>query len=108
MRESSDEPELTMVDALATLKEAGYSADFRAEGGMLVCGSCTHPVDPAEVEIERVFRFEGESDPDDEAAVFGLHCADCDVRGIYVVGYGPSMSADDADVLPHLVKRPSN
>jgi len=100
--------ELNMVDALATLAADGYSADFRAEDGLLVCGSCSHPVNPAEVEIERVFRFEGESDPDDEAAVFGLHCADCDVRRVYVVAYGPSMSSEDAAVLPFLVKRPSN
>jgi hypothetical protein len=101
-------PEETLVDALATLRAEGYRADFHAEHGRLVCGGCSHALDPALVEIERVFRFEGASDPDDEAAVFGLRCGDCDLRGVYVVAYGPSMGADDAEVLPHLVKRPSN
>ena len=97
--------ELTMIDALSSLRAAGYDVDFHAESGRLVCGSCSHAIDPADIEVERVFRFEGESDPDDEAALFGLRCDHCDLRGVYVVAYGPSISDEDAAVLPALVKR---
>ncbi len=51
-----------------------------------------------------MYRFEGQSDPDDQAAVFALTCH-CGCRGIYVIAYGPSMSGADADVVSHLSRR---
>ncbi|MGC1513560.1 MAG: hypothetical protein WA797_11660 [Acidimicrobiales bacterium] len=43
-----------------------------------------------------MFRFEGDSDPGDEAIVLGIECPACNRRGIIVSAYGP-----DAD--PHLL-----
>ena len=63
-------------------------------------------MDPGTVIVDAAYRFEGESDPDDEAAVFGLTCVECNVKGIYVVAYGPSMGADDAAVVARLASAP--
>ena len=100
------EPEITMIDAIARLRADGFTHDFSAHDGRLRCGSCGAELDPADVEVVVSYRFEGESDPDDEAAVFGVRCVDCDVTGVYVVAYGPSMSADDALVVSKLAGRP--
>jgi hypothetical protein len=100
-----DDTEITVSEAIARLRSDGFDHDFSAEDGRLRCGSCHALVDPASVDVEAAFRFEGESDPDDEAAVFGLRCGECDVRGVYVVAYGPSMSADDAAVVAALARR---
>ena len=58
------------------------------------------------MEVLTSYRFEGESDPDDEAAVFGVRCGHCDTKGVYIVAYGPSMGADDALVVSQLAGRP--
>jgi hypothetical protein len=42
------------------------------------------------------------SDPDDEAAVFGLECTQCGTRGVLVVPFGPSASAEEANVVTRL------
>jgi len=81
------EPEITMIDAIARLRADGFTHDFSAHDGRLRCGSCGAELDPADVEVVVSYRFEGESDPDDEAAVFGVRCVDCDVTGVYVVAY---------------------
>jgi hypothetical protein len=98
-------PELSLSAVVDDLTEQGWTAEFAAADGMLVCGPCGNRVHPRDVQIDRVYRFEGSSDPDDEAVVFALTCGDCGARGQYVVGYGPSMSGADADVVSHLSRR---
>jgi hypothetical protein len=102
----ADDSEITVTEAISRLRGEGYVEDFSADGGVLVCGSCRCSMEPGSVTVEVVYRFEGESDPDDEAAVFGLSCAECNAKGIYVVAYGPSMSADDAAVVARLASVP--
>jgi hypothetical protein len=102
----ADDPEVTVTEAIARLRRDGYDQDFSADGGALVCGSCRCSMEPGSVIVEAAYRFEGESDPDDEAAVFGLSCVECHAKGIYVVAYGPSMSADDAAVVARLASVP--
>ena len=91
----------TVLEAVQLLEREGYSANTTVhEDGTLMCGACreTHPVDGALV--DQVFRFEGMSDPDDEAIVLGMRCPACGVRGVIVSAFGPN--ADPA-VLQHLV-----
>lgn len=99
--------ELSLSATVDDLSAAGWSVDFRARNGMLDCGPCGHQVSPEDIRIDRVLRFEGASDPDDQAAVFALTCVECGVKGLYVVAYGPSMSGADADVVSRLSRRPT-
>ena len=73
------------------------------EGDLIRCASCggLHP--PGEVEIERITRIEGASDPGDESIVFGLSCARCGTRGVLVSAYGPSASGEEAMVVTTLL-----
>jgi hypothetical protein len=103
---SDAEPEITVTEAIARLRRDGFVEDFSAHGGALLCGSCRCSMDPGSVTVDVVYRFEGESDPDDEAAVFGLTCVECGAKGVYVVAYGPSMGADDAAVVAKLASAP--
>ncbi|HMR95948.1 MAG TPA: hypothetical protein PKE05_10440 [Microthrixaceae bacterium] len=98
-------PELSLAQTVDDLSARGWDAEFAAvEGGLLTCGLCGDTLSPTEVHIDSVYRFEGQSDPDDQAAVFALTCH-CGCRGIYVIAYGPSMSGADADVVSHLSRR---
>ena len=99
MTTSSEAPE-TVLDAVQLLQREGYTAsiDVRREG-MVHCATCSqsHPV--GEALVDRVFRFEGASDPDDEAIVLAVRCPRCGAKGIIVSGFGPSA---DPRVLTHL------
>lgn len=98
-------PELSLSQTVDDLSSQGWSAEFTAtEDGQLLCGPCGHTISPNDVQIDSVNRFEGASDPDDEAAVFALTCH-CGCKGVYVVAYGPSMSSPDADVVAQLSRR---
>lgn len=98
----------TVVDEIATLRAAGYEADFSVtSGGQLRCATSAHTLQPAAAVIESTARFEGASNPDDQAVVFGLRCRECGVRGVLVTAYGPTASSEEAAVITALASLPT-
>jgi hypothetical protein len=65
--------------------------------------TCGHTHLPSDVVIEGTARFEGASNPDDQAIVFGLRCTACGLRVILVAAYGPTASAAEPAVLTALL-----
>jgi hypothetical protein len=93
----------TVTEALANLAAAGYETNFDpAPGGRLRCGSCGAEHDPATAHVDGIARFEGETDPGDEAIVFALTCSACGNKGTLVSAYGASVDADEAEVVTAL------
>lgn len=92
----------TVSEALNRLSGAGYGDDYRteADGLLAVVAGCLHT--PEGLVIDEVVRFEGASDPDDEAIVFALRCRTHGTRGTYATSYGPNMSAVDAEMVRRL------
>ena len=95
-----------MIEAIAALRARGFDADFSVTAnGTLRCSACGHEHAPEDADIEATYRFEGASDPDDEAVVFGLRCRQCSVAGVLVATYGPMASAEEAAVVTALGHR---
>lgn len=92
----------TLSEALARLAAEGYREEFRAErdGLRALEAGCVHA--PEELVIEETVRFEGTSDPSDEAVLFALRCTAHGTRGTYVVAYGPDTDARDAAMVQRL------
>ncbi len=91
----------TLSQAITRLSAAGYVEHFYAEGRHLVCGGCPRRFDPAGMTVDDIVRFEGASDPDDQAILYGLTSEDGH-RGLYSVAYGPNTSIADTEVLAAL------
>ena len=91
----------TLSEATTRLALAGYDEDYRAQDGRLVCSRCGTSHDPAEMTIDQIVRFEGASDPGDEAIVYALD-AGCGHKGLYVTAYGFEATADDIAVVAAL------
>lgn len=88
----------TLSQAITRLTVAGYVANFRPVGGRLVCGRCATHFDPSGARVDDVVRFEGTSDPDDQAILYAL-AAGCGHCGLYSTAYGVDASRDDVAVL---------
>ncbi len=65
----------TLSTCLAKAKEDGYSEDFRINaGGLSSTGNNSYS--PEEVTVENFYRFEGQSDPDDNSILYILRTSD--------------------------------
>jgi hypothetical protein len=85
----------TVTEAIKGLRERGYTKDFNLKENCIVCHE--DKFDPEDFEIEEVYRFEGNSDPADEAIVYGI-ISKTGVKGVLVNGYGPSADTMSAEM----------
>ncbi len=92
----------TVSQAVDRLTAEGYTDDFMAEPGGLRAVVADVAYRPESLAIEEVLRFEGLTDPADEAIVFALHCERDGIKGTYTVAYGPEMGALDAEMVRRL------
>jgi len=89
----------TVTEAMAYLEDAGYKDEIRLVAGGLECDSAEGVYDASKAEVDYTFRFEGESDPGDEAIVLGINLPDWGVKGVLMSAYGPTVDPDQAEVL---------
>lgn len=75
----------TVSEAILELKKKGFTLDFNLDENCIVCQSNSLQAD--EFEIVEVYRYEGDSDPGDEATVYGIESHD-GLKGVLVTGYG--------------------
>jgi hypothetical protein len=89
----------TVTDALGLLATDGYAAEVQLIDGHLRWRAGDATCTPAEAVVERVYRFEGDSDPGDEMVVLGVRDPKSGTRGALAMAYGP---AADTEVMQHL------
>ena len=89
----------TVTAATRGLKERGYSKDFNLEENCLVCDNNNYH--PEDFEIVEVYRFEGDSDPADEAVVYAVEGKNGE-KGVLVSGYGPSAESVSSEIAKKL------
>lgn len=81
----------TITEAIEQLRKQGYTLDLNLKENQFMVGEQSYTAD--EFEIVDLYRYEGPSDPADEATVYAL-ASKSGLRGILVTGYGAS--ADEA------------
>jgi hypothetical protein len=89
----------TVTAAVNGLKQRGYALDFNLENNWLICNE--HKVNVKDFEIVEVYRFEGNSDPADEAVVYAVEGSKGE-KGVLVNGYGPSSDAMTSEMAKKL------
>lgn len=95
----------TQSATLAALSDAGFTADFRVDGEGISGPPDVHRAPPEQFSVLGEYRFEGMSDPDDEALVMALVHEPTGIRGTIDVAYGPEAGVEEAAVLRRLPPR---
>jgi len=80
----------TLSETINGLKEEGYTFDFNIREDCLVCQQNNATLSPEDFEIDKAYRFEGESNPDDASILYAISSSKFDVKGLLVNGYGIS------------------
>lgn len=84
----------TVSVALEELAEKGFTVDFNIQEGRILNS-------PDDFEIVHVYRYEGESDPGDEATVYGIKSSTGE-KGVFVAGLSAFTDNSAARVLHEL------
>lgn len=95
----------TVSQTLQRLDAAGFVDDLVAVDGGLRSVATHQQFRPTDVVVVEVVRFEGMSDPDDEAIVFALASPDGTPLGTYTAAYGPDANGANAEVITHLSRQ---
>lgn len=81
----------TVSKALQELNEKGFTTDFNLEEDRIINNT-------EDFTIEHIYRYEGESDPGDEATVYGIKSSRGE-RGVFVASPGAYTENSAARVL---------
>ncbi|WP_140487918.1 hypothetical protein [Flavobacterium sp. GSA192] len=77
--------------ALDELNENGFNYDFNQHEDEIL-------KNPNHYEIKHIYRYEGESNPDDEAIVYGIQCK-TGKKGVYVSGFAANSITEAGQIL---------
>ncbi|MFL9829228.1 hypothetical protein ACSV4D_07410 [Flavobacterium sp. ARAG 55.4] len=80
--------------ALDELNENGFNYDFNQHEDVIL-------KNPDNYQIKHIYRYEGESNPDDEAIVFGIQ-SKSGKKGVYVTGFAANSITETAQLLINL------
>lgn len=81
----------SVIKALEELKTMGFTIDFN----LLEEDIQSHP---EHYEILHIYRYEGESNPDDEAIVYGIK-SNAGEKGVFVAGFSANSESEAAKIL---------
>lgn len=80
----------TLSETINALVQLGYTHDFNVHQDSVFCHQSNHFLQPADFQIDKVYRFEGASNPDDQAILYAISAPKSDFKGTLVNGYGIS------------------
>ena len=88
----------TLSQIIPKLRERGYTDDFEYREGSLYSMKTGKSFTPGELVIERFYRFEGDSNPDDMAVLYAISTSQ-GIKGIIIDAYGTYDSNELGDFL---------
>jgi len=92
----------TVSKAIEELRKQGYTTDFNIDESNITCSDGKFGAD--DFEVVDVYRYEGDSDPGDEAAVYAIRSS-TGLKGILVTGYGASADISSEEILEKLGRK---
>lgn len=92
----------TLSQTMNALYQLGYKYDFNVLEECIVCQAENIVLAPEEFQIDKVYRFEGTSDPDYQSVLYAISSKNHGLRGLLVNGYGISYDERASKVIERL------
>ena len=80
----------TLSETINGLVKLGYTHDFNIKNECIVCNRTNITLSPDYFQIDHVYRFEGDSDPEYQSILYAISSSKFDLKGTLVNGYGTS------------------
>ena len=96
----------TLTEVLDHLQREGYTTDFNLKDNCIECHGNMLQIFPDEFSVDKTYRFEGMTDPSDEAIIYAISSKKHNVKGTLVNGYGPASSSLTHEMVQALQQKP--
>lgn len=98
----------TLSETINGLVLIGYVHDFNMHEECVVCRQTNETLSPVDFQIDKVYRFEGASNPDDQAILYAISSPKFNLKGVLVNGYGISNDENTSKLIKLLETNHSN
>jgi hypothetical protein len=78
----------TLTEAIEALRKQGYTEDFNLKHNALESHTKGHVVMHDEFKVDKFFRFEANTDPDDQSILYAISSDKYHLKGLLVNSYG--------------------
>jgi hypothetical protein len=96
----------TLTEALTDLRRRDFTLDYNLVGAVARCEQVPEELRPEQLLIKEVYRFEGDSNPDDNMVLYALQSRPQPAhKGVLVAAYGPDVAGEAAEFLQRLHTR---
>lgn len=102
MKINTDSLSLAMQD----LQSYGYTYDLNLRSNCVFCRDLKLEIQPTEFKIDKFFRFEGDSNPDDSSILFAISVPSYKIKGVLVDAYGIYADPLNAEMIQKLKYKP--
>jgi len=92
----------TVVEAINGLRSRGFTIDFNIAFDKLMCQRTGICLNPYEFDIVETYRFEGDTNPSDEDAIYAIASHDGQIKGILMTAFGTYADSVSSDMLKKL------
>ena len=92
----------TLSETINGLIGMGYIHDFNIQEECVVCRQTNETLAPDDFQIDKVYRFEGQSNPDDQSILYAISSAKFNLKGTLVNGYGISSDENTSKLIEKL------
>jgi len=80
--------EKTLSEVMEILRERGYVEDFNLLEENISYRDGGERVNLSDIVIDKIYRFTGQNDPDDEAILYAMRNVKDGAKGVFVNGFG--------------------
>lgn len=96
----------TLSEAIDDLRTRGYSEDYNLKTDCLECRARRFEMNPSDFIVDGVYRFEGDSNPDDSSILYAISSEKYDSKGILLDAYGTYADQISPELVEKLRYRP--
>ena len=98
----------TLSETINGLVLVGYVHDFNIREDCITCHQTNDTLSPEDFQIDKVYRFEGASNPDDQAILYAISSPNFKLKGTLVNGYGMSNNEATSKLIKRLETNQAN
>lgn len=93
----------TLTEAMNALRQRGFTLDYNITPNDIYCAAVDESLQPSELTIQEVHRFEGDSNPDDNAVLYAIQSLKNQAnKGLLVAAYGAYADASSSEFISQL------